>query len=80
MKPVVDYRPATQYWQLYQIAGAVLVVFVRGWATSPSRPMNYAGQSIVVRLQNQLFAISSAPTWPLRAPIPGLLTSRRTLD
>ena len=84
MKPVVD----TAFGQhnigsLYQIAGAVLVVFfVRGWATfAQSTLMNYAGQSIVVRLQNQLFAhIVRADMAFFARRSPGSLTSRFTLD
>ena len=68
---------------LYKIAGEVLIVFfIRGWAAfAQSTMMNYAGQSIVVTLQNQLFAhIVRADMAFFARRSPGSLTSRFTLD
>ena len=60
----------------------LVVFFIRGWAAfAQSTLMNYAGQSIVVRLQNQLFAhIVRADMAFFARRSPGSLTSRFTLD
>jgi subfamily B ATP-binding cassette protein MsbA len=69
--------------ELYEIAGAVVVVFaVRGWATfGQTTLLNYAGQCIVSELQNSLFRhlIQSDLSFFSRQS-PGALTARFTND
>ena len=84
MKPVVDIAiGGSDVTALYWVALAVVVVFfIRGWAAfAQATMMNYAGQSIVVALQNQLFAhIVRADMAFFARRSPGSLTSRFTLD
>jgi subfamily B ATP-binding cassette protein MsbA len=84
MKPIVNIAfGGSDLNVLYEAAGAVVVIFfARGWAAfAQSTMMNYAGQSIVVTLQNQLFAhIVRADMAFFARRSPGSLTSRFTLD
>ena len=69
--------------ELYEIAGAVVVVFaIRGWSVfGQTTLLNYAGQSIVSELQNELFRhlIWSDMAFFTRQS-PGALTTRFTND
>ena len=69
--------------QLYEIAGAVIFIFfIRGCASFGQQTLlNYAGQSIVATLQNQLFRhIIWADLAFFSRQSPGALTSRFTND
>jgi ATP-binding cassette, subfamily B, bacterial MsbA len=84
MKPIVNIAfGGSDVSALYEAAAAVVVIFlIRGWAAfAQSTMMNYAGQSIVVTLQNKLFAhIIRADMAFFARRSPGSLTSRFTLD
>jgi ATP-binding cassette, subfamily B, bacterial MsbA len=84
MKPIVNIAfGGNDVSALYEAAIAVIVIFIlRGWAAfAQSTLMNYAGQSIVATLQNQLFShIVRADMAFFARQSPGSLTSRFTLD
>jgi ATP-binding cassette, subfamily B, bacterial MsbA len=84
MKPIVNTAfGGSNISALYEAAIAVVVIFIiRGWAAFiQSTMMNYAGQSIVATLQNQLFGhIIRADMAFFARQSPGSLTSRFTLD